>query len=840
MTLETIDESVRLGRDGSKRFDRNIIVFSDGTGNSSGKLFRTNVWRLYKAVDLEDPENLRHPRQFAYYDNGVGTSWFKPLALLGGAFGVGLARNVRDLYAFVCRTYRPGDRIYAFGFSRGAFTVRVLVGLMMNQGLVLYEGNEAELQRKVAAAYRAYRRERFTDTTFVVSLIRRLRDLVIASRDKLRGYSPYDKNDNFGLAGSKDPLRVKLVGVWDTVAAYGLPIDELTRAVDQYIWPLSMPDRDLSPRVDRALHALSLDDERNTFHPQLWNEGLPVSGTYGKPPNAGDAATISNERISQVWFAGVHSDVGGGYPDDSVSYVSLNWIMTEACKCEVRFCPRIWDEYRALSDENGPINDARRGLGGYYRYNPRRIERLTDTDEVKIARVKIHESVFRRIKVGQDGYAPIVLPSDFDVASIDGTIQRGEAYLNKPVSQQEVPKEGRPDDHGTGSSGPFLPSAYGAAREHVLNLVWWRRIAYFFTLGATLLLAAMPLIWPPLPKGACQSRLCFLADIIDPVAAVLPGFLTTWTDTFSSQPDVFSWIAAAILVGFIAGRVLEVWVRDAMRLIWYSVPNTTPDLKTPDGRKREFARPAEIGPFGERLKRLRSSPAYITTFRALTHGVLPVLFLLAVIYVATACVVQSVFAVRTSWGNICRPSTDNPAAVNQRTPPMNIRTDALCAPTGLRLDEGATYKLIVAVPPDNPWRDLNMPAGPYGIAPDAKGAGWLALGVPIRRYLSQPWFKPMGRIGSAGNDEYPLDPKPSIAKNEALASVPAVSCNCSCAPYGEQRIAFTSEIVARSTGELFFYVNDAIGVPPFTDYFYRNNEGAVCLTVERVMPTPIP
>ena len=95
---------------------RNILVFSDGTGNSPGKVFRTNVWRLYKAVDLADPQDPKHPRQFAYYDDGVGTSSFKPLAVLGGALGVGLARNVRDLYAFVCRTYRP---------SPSAFIVRV-------------------------------------------------------------------------------------------------------------------------------------------------------------------------------------------------------------------------------------------------------------------------------------------------------------------------------------------------------------------------------------------------------------------------------------------------------------------------------------------------------------------------------------------------------------------------------------------------------------------------------------------------------------------------------------------------------------------------------------------
>jgi uncharacterized protein (DUF2235 family) len=93
---------------------KNIILLSDGTGNSAAKLFKTNVWRVYQALDLSCPD-----RQIAHYDDGVGTSSFKPLAILGGAFGWGLKRNVIDLYVFLCRNYRPGDRVYCFGFSCG-------------------------------------------------------------------------------------------------------------------------------------------------------------------------------------------------------------------------------------------------------------------------------------------------------------------------------------------------------------------------------------------------------------------------------------------------------------------------------------------------------------------------------------------------------------------------------------------------------------------------------------------------------------------------------------------------------------------------------------------------
>src|ERR1043166_2848550 len=134
---------------------KNIVLLSDGTGNSSSKLFKTNVWRLYQALNLKNPLE-----QIAYYDDGVGTSSFKPLAILGGIFGFGLKRNVIDIYSFCCRNYQPGDRIYGFGFSRGAFTIRVVAGFITRVGLVRYDGSEANLARDAEIAYRAYRKIR--------------------------------------------------------------------------------------------------------------------------------------------------------------------------------------------------------------------------------------------------------------------------------------------------------------------------------------------------------------------------------------------------------------------------------------------------------------------------------------------------------------------------------------------------------------------------------------------------------------------------------------------------------------------------------------------------------
>src|SRR5450756_780425 len=132
---------------------KNIILLSDGTGNSSSKIFKTNVWRLFQALDLTDANE-----QVAYYDDGVGTSSFKWWAAITGAFGIGLKRNVLDIYCFCCRNYNKDDRIFGFGFSRGSFTIRVVAGFIARIGLVPYEDNEDRLRAKAIVAYREYRR----------------------------------------------------------------------------------------------------------------------------------------------------------------------------------------------------------------------------------------------------------------------------------------------------------------------------------------------------------------------------------------------------------------------------------------------------------------------------------------------------------------------------------------------------------------------------------------------------------------------------------------------------------------------------------------------------------
>jgi uncharacterized protein (DUF2235 family) len=179
---------------------------------------------MFSALDLTSND------QVACYDDGVGTSSFKPLALLGGAFGVGLRRNVISLYKFACRNFRQADdEIYAFGFIRGAFTIRVVIGLIVDQGLIPADGiSETELDRQAHAAYRAYHRKHF-HTNWVL-IVQQVKNWLGKGATK----------PNVLPSGRNMPV-IRLLGLWDTVAAYGLPIDEMTRGVSQWLWPLEIP-----------------------------------------------------------------------------------------------------------------------------------------------------------------------------------------------------------------------------------------------------------------------------------------------------------------------------------------------------------------------------------------------------------------------------------------------------------------------------------------------------------------------------------------------------------------------------------------------------------------------
>jgi len=429
---------------------KNIVVLSDGTGNSSASRFKTNVWRLYQAIDITDPDpgsGLR--RQIVYYDDGVGTENFKPLAAIGGAFGVGVWRNVKDLYTFVCRNYDDGDQIYGFGFSRGAFTIRLLMGLIGKCGVVKAE-SESKLVDCVQMAYEAYRRD------FLIRASRRRRMIY----HRILRPPRYVREDrqlstiDLSSTGCRQLFPdIRFVGVWDTVDAYGMPVDELKIAIDRWVWPMSFADRNPSKRLRTIRHALSLDDERPTFRPVLWNEVV------------NDPAIADDQRdIQQVWFAGVHANVGGGYPDDGLACSALAWMMAEAGLRELRYDDLLRDEILAHVNPHGEHYDSRAGIAGYYRYGPRKVDELCNdkTHNVHVPCIRVHQGAYARIAECQRGYAPVSLAGGFRVGNKD------------------------------------VPAPDAQALANAWDFVWWRRVAYFTTLALTgfASLFAVGLVWP--------------------------------------------------------------------------------------------------------------------------------------------------------------------------------------------------------------------------------------------------------------------------------------------------------------------------------------------------------
>lgn len=358
---------------------KNIALFSDGTGNSANKLFKTNVWRLYQSLNLNpDPGK---PAQLPYHDDGVGTSSLGFLAALGGAFGYGLKRNVLDLYCFLSRHYQEGDQIYAFGFSRGAFTIRVLVGLIANQGIVQAK-TEIERRKLAKQAYWAYLERRHCQSDE--------RGPLTPFFLKVRKWFGLTCKSTLPVIRLNEERKIRFVGLWDTVSAYGG--NRYTVWLIDKFYPVRFADHRLTPYVERACHALALDDERRSFHPEIWDE-----------KGEGDS-----ERISQVWFAGMHSNVGGSYPDDGMSLTSLLWMIEEASAAGLHFSAAEVERARAAANPHGKMYDSRRGLGRIYVYTPRQLP--SDSGDPKI-----HYSVFQRIEHQSEGYAPIVLPPRFTI-----------------------------------------------------------------------------------------------------------------------------------------------------------------------------------------------------------------------------------------------------------------------------------------------------------------------------------------------------------------------------------------------------------------------------------------
>lgn len=744
---------------------KNIVVLSDGTGNSAAKANKTNIWRLYQALDKSKPAE-----QAVLYDDGVGTTGGFVKGVLGGALGFGLRRNVVELYDFLSRAYEPGDRIYLFGFSRGAYTVRTLAAMVARQGLERPSGDvtgtdsRADANRKYADYRGMY------NARIYVRLWRRVFGAPAKPKPKEHG------------------IKIEFMGVWDSVDAYGLPSDEFAELWHNWVYPIYFPDRDLSPIVQRACQALAIDDERQTFHPLLWNE-------------AGEAeAAPGEERIQQVWFSGMHSDVGGGYFRSGLAHVSLMWMIKQIGRTNggagLKFVQDDIDRMEAEANPHGEMHDSRAGKSAFYRYRPRAIEELcNDTydpdNKVVIKTPKIHASVFERIAGTQAPYAPLGLPKTYDVVTTTGN--------PAPDYESDERRVGRVAD-----------------AVAVYDIVYWRRWLYLALMGFAAVVALAPAYLPVDPDFACGGVECLVGYLLDSVEGFVPAYLHRWLQVFIQYPI---WLAGGVLVGLmlwtLRGRASLATERRATHA-WRRLKNPAAggadsNSDALDAQETRTSRLRNLFSVNQR-KRLAKVRAHVI-------GAL-------VLFVALPIAIDRiVWEARDISGWICAPRDD-------ATPPADggsaITFDARepCLATGILLKRGVSYRISVAPPSPSAlvgrldtaagrparmfdWSDGPYPAGPAGFdrVEDERGL-FMRIATPFRRHWSERWFKLMGRVGHDGEETFPIGVGPAV-------------------------------IEPKRDGELFLYVNDAtfgVGFFELWSLPYRwesgENAGKARITVE--------
>lgn len=336
---------------------KRIITCSDGTWNKpgdeyKGKPIRTNVQKIFEAICKKTDDDVH---QVKYYDEGVGsegTAWSK---IIGGATGKGIDENILDAYKFIAWNYEPGDELFIFGFSRGAYTARSLAGLIRNCGILM--NNDLKLFDK---AYEIYRD---------------------------RGNPERDPNGSESKAFRdkySHPLEnIKFIGVWDTVGSLGVPLR-------WFQWynkgKYAFHDTTLSSYVEHAYQALAVDEKRSNFQPTLWQKSACVK----------DGSCV--QTMEQAWFAGVHCNIGGGYPDERLSDIPLQWLIGKAKSVGLGFDENYIKDNVAAAAE-GELYDSKTGIfklaGSYLRP----VKKTADANE------DINITVFERIAL-KNGYDP--------------------------------------------------------------------------------------------------------------------------------------------------------------------------------------------------------------------------------------------------------------------------------------------------------------------------------------------------------------------------------------------------------------------------------------------------
>lgn len=299
---------------------KNIVVCLDGTWNYpgqtvDGKPADTNVYKLYKSLAV-------NAAQLPFYDDGVGVSGTPIDKLAGAVIGDGLFGKIKDGYAKIAHSYQPGDQIFIFGFSRGAYTARSLAGMVSVCGL---PDPDRFTDQATEDAFTAYR-------------TRTNRQPLLAA---------LQANYGNGIGGAGGNVEIACVGVWDTVGSLGIPGD-LFQGLNTQIY--GFLDTSLHPDVKAAFHAISIDERRFEFPATLWDP----------PPAPG-------QTIEQVWFAGNHGDVGGGWPETGLSDLTLGWMMARAQARGLLIDPTVFQTYTTLDPKHAldQAHDAWSPLWGF-------------------------------------------------------------------------------------------------------------------------------------------------------------------------------------------------------------------------------------------------------------------------------------------------------------------------------------------------------------------------------------------------------------------------------------------------------------------------------------------
>src|SRR5216117_289179 len=290
---------------------RSIVLCMDGTWNKPGQKdqgveTKTNVLKLHEAL-ADRPDQIRK------YLPGVGTDPGEKVS--GGAFGWGLFDQIKDGYRFLRARFEAGDRIYIFGFSRGAYSARSLCGMILRCGIVRKDIDDVKVPGSVADLVTTQQdgdlKVDVTDKAFAM--------YKHAYEEKTRADVEQFKREYC------HDTPVRLVGVWDTVGALGIPdeffipgLRKVDKAIDAKLY--GFLDTDLNPRVEAAYHAVAIDEHRKPFLPTLWTDAR----------GAAPRVNVAGSKVEQVWFTGAHSNVGGGYADSGLSDIALKWMVDRA------------------------------------------------------------------------------------------------------------------------------------------------------------------------------------------------------------------------------------------------------------------------------------------------------------------------------------------------------------------------------------------------------------------------------------------------------------------------------------------------------------------------------